>query len=840
MAERLRALLGLEPESGTPPRDAATPGVAVGGDQVRQAVAALFTALAADGPLVLVNDDLHWATPVMLDGLLDVVAQTRGRVLLLGLGRPDMLELTTAGGRSSEGGGAAWWQQLPEVEVLPLLPLEESATERLLRAYLGTPSSEVDASVRTALLSRAQGNPFFLAELLHLLVDRGALVRVEDRWVVSGELPDGVLPAGVRAVLAARIDGLEGQAKGVLRDAAVLGLRVTVEGLVAVGKVSGHGDPAVVCAAVDALVDRRLLEAGGPSPEDEGGFRFAHTLVRDVAYAGLAKAERARRHAAAAGFAETSQATSLEAARSAEADAAAASHGERAVRLAVEMGLAAEDPAWEARGMAFTALTRLGRGALARDDSSLAEGLFRRALALGHPVYGDELPDDLVVPVRVGHAQALAALHRLDEAEEQLGPALDAFEDAVRASALVVLGEVRRKRGQVVGAREAFVSALAAAASAGVDRLSGEALRQLGLLDYFDGRLRDAEERFRQAHALAAQVDDPRGAGWALQHLAWSATTRGDYALAERTLEQAAEVFSLLEDSGGLSWVAGTEGFVRLLQGRLTEARELAQSVLPLGEAIGERWGVAALLTIDALAAAELGDVETATAEAEQARGRFSDVGDVWGESLALTAQGIAARGADRPDVAVQLLGDAVELSEQSRYPLISSLALVAMGYAHLDRGDLEGAESAAWRAAALLAGLDLAAAAPLGAKVLLAQVLRARGRLEEALKEIDAALEVAEAPALLFPRRQALAHRAGVLLQLGQVEEALATARQAVATPSEDVRAHVLALRALGSALRAAGDEPAAREAVEQALEVARSTGQRSEVAATERLLHA
>ena len=838
MAERLRSLLGLDMDEAGSPRGAAAPGAAVGGDQVRQAVAALFTALAADGPLVLVMDDMHWGTAGMLGGLLDVVAQTRGPVLLVGVGRPDMFEFTTAGGRTSAGGGAAWWHGLPDVEVLPLLPLEESATERLLRAYLGTHAGEVDASVRGALLSRAQGNPFFLAELLHLLVDRGALVHEGDRWVVSGELPDGLLPAGVRAVLAARIDGLGGRAKGVLRDAAVLGLRVTVPGLMAVGRASGHGEPAVVCEAVATLVERRLLEADQQGTADEDGYRFGHTLVRDVAYAGLAKADRARRHAAAAHFAETAQALSPEAARSAEADAAAASQGERAVRLAVEMGLPPSDPAWAARGTAFAALSRLGHGALSRDDSTVAEGSFRRALALDHPVYGDPLLAAQVVPARVGHAQALAALHRLEEAEAQLLPALDALEDGVRAAALLVLGEVRRKRGQVVPAREAFVSALAAAGAAGLDRLSGEALRQLGLLDYFDGRLRDAEERFRQAHALAEQVHDPRGAGWALQHLAWSATTRGDYPLADSVLEQAAEVFSALEDTGGLSWVAGTEGFVRLLQGRLSEARELAQSVLPLGEAVGERWGVAALLTIDALAAAELGDVATAAQESAQARDRFAEVGDVWGESLALTAQGVAARGADEPDRAVELLEEAVRLSDRSRYPLTGSLALVAMGYAHLDRGDLEGAEAAAWRASALLAGLDLDPSAPLGAKVLLAQVLRARGRFEEALAEIDAALLVTQTPALLFPRRQALAHRAGVLLQLDRAQEALATAREAVATPTEDVRARVLALRALGSSLRATGEPDAGRAALEQALETARSTGQRSEIAATERLL--
>ena len=94
-----------------------------------------------------------------------------------------------------------------------------------------------------------------------------------------------------------------------------------------------------------------------------------------------------------------------------------------------------------------------------------------------------------------------------------------------------------------------------------------------------------------------------------------------------------------------------------------------------------------------------------------------------------------------------------------------------------------------------------------LGAKVLLAQTLRARGLLPEALGELDAALAVAEEPGLLFPRRQAMAHRAGTLLELGRVEEALAAARQAVATPSEDVRSQVLALRA--NLRSAVGDVP-------------------------------
>ena len=823
VGERLQALLGLTDPEPSATRDRATPGPPVGGDQVRQAVATLFSALAAEAPLLLVLDDLHWASRTMLEGMLDVADQVRGQVLLLALGRPDVID-----GVLPEG----WWTAIEGADLMVLPPLEESATERLLRAYLGVPAGALDARVRDTLLRRAQGNPFFLAELLHLLVDRGVLRREGERWVLDGPVSDALLPAGVQAVLAARIDGLDGAAKGVLRDASVLGLTTARPALEAVGRASGHGRPEVVEGAVTRLLQRRMLE------HDEEGvaLRFAHTLVRDVAYAGLAKAERARRHAAAAAHFVLGEGGGTGALRTREADQMAAAHAERAVRLAAEMGPPRTDPSWSARGTAFTALVRLGQGALARDDHLGAEGALARALALDAPVYGEPLPADLVVPARVARAQALVSLHRLDEAEAELVPALSLCQEGERAGALAVLGQVRRRRGDRVGAREAFVQALAAASSTGVDRLAGEALRQLGLLDYFDGRLRDAEGRFRQAQALAERVEDARGSGWALQHLAWSATTRGDYALADAVLEQAADVFATLEDSGGLSWVAGTEGFVRLLQGRLTEARELARSVLPLGEAMGEHWGVAALLVIESLAAAELGDVPTAAAAAELARTRFEDVVDPWGQALALVAAGVAARGAGELERAVALQAQAVELAAE--HPVVAGLALVASGYASLDLGDLEAAEGAAWRASALLGGLDLEPHARVGAKVLLAQVLRRRGRLQEALAELDDALQASTEPALLFPRRQALSHRAGTLLDLGRVPEALEAAREAVATQSEDVRSRVLSLRALGAALRASGRPEEGAAALREALDVARSTGQVSEVVPTERLL--
>lgn len=813
---QLLLLLGLDDSVTASRFETAAPGPPAGGDKVRDAVAALFTALACEGPLLLVLDDLHWATPTLVDGLLHVASRIRGPALLLGLGRSDMLHIA---------GRPEWWLDV-RTELVPLTPLEEHATERLLRVYLR--SDEIDARARELVLDRAQGNPFFLAELLHLLIDRGVLKRHGDRWALEGELPPDVLPAGVQSVLAARIDDLNGASKGVLRDASVVGSRITLRSLCAVGRASGHGDEEVVAAAVRDLAERRLLDRC-----EDGTFEFAHTLVRDVAYAGLAKVDRARRHAAVACWAQQ------ESARTSEGDLVSAGQGERAVHLAAEMALLPEDPAWAARATAFAALARLGQRALAREDSAEGATLLGRALHLADHVYGEAFSPTELAPVHLGRAQALSSLHQLDAADAALARVLELGDDELRDRARVVQGGVRRKSGDLAGARESFGAALANATTRGDERLVGEALRHLGLLDYLEGRLRDAEGRFEEAREIATRAGDLRGVGWALQHLAWSATTRGDYDRATAALEESEELFVNLEDTGGLTWVAGTEAFVRMLQGRFEEARAIASAVLPLGEQKGERWGVAAMLTIDAMAAAELGDVLVGADEAERARARFAEAGDAWGQSLALVAAGANARGAGMPDRAVAFLSQAVELSERGQHPVTAALALVALGYAHLDRGDLDGAEQCVWRTVQMLQGIDLEPAAVLGPRVLLAQVLRHRGQLTEALDELDSALSAAgDEPGLIFPRRQALAHRAGVLLELHRVDEALATARDAVASPAEDVRSEVLALRALGSAQRAAGDPEAAQVSLERALEIARSTGQVAEIRATEALL--
>jgi Flp pilus assembly protein TadD len=123
------------------------------------------------------------------------------------------------------------------------------------------------------------------------------------------------------------------------------------------------------------------------------------------------------------------------------------------------------------------------------------------------------------------------------------------------------------------------------------------------------------------------------------------------------------------------------------------------------------------------------------------------------------------------------------------------------------------------------------------GLRVLLAQALRARGHLDEALPLLREARSCREG-SLVFPRRQALAHLAGALAETGETVEALAAANAAFTVPAEDIRSRVVALRVLAACLAASGDRPAAEFALRQARALAGATEMCSELPATERAL--
>ena len=312
-------------------------------DELQGAWVALLTELAAEHAVVVLVEDLHWAQEPLLDLLERLLDDVVGPFLLVGTARPELAARHPAWGRRRDA--ATIW----------LEPLSPDDFELLLDTLL---EDDAPPDLRRAALDRAEGNPFFLEELLAGVHDHSLPLETE-------------VPDSVQAVLAARIDLLPPIDKAALQAASVIG-RVFWRGPVR-QLLEGESPDFAVLEARD-FIRRR----SGSSLAGEREFAFKHALTREVAYASLPKARRARLHA---GFAEwldrvadgrDEQAAFLahhyaEAVRPEDADLAWADHEEELERL---------------RERAVAWLRRAAELAISRYELDEAIALLDRALPL--------------------------------------------------------------------------------------------------------------------------------------------------------------------------------------------------------------------------------------------------------------------------------------------------------------------------------------------------------------------------------------------------------------------------------------------------------------------------
>jgi class 3 adenylate cyclase/tetratricopeptide (TPR) repeat protein len=787
-------------------------------EAIPAAVGNLLTGLAAEAPVVVIVDDLHHATPETVPALGATLSRLAGPVLVLLLGRPELVR--TAGVLT----------RLADAEVTTLPALRGADAARLLSSYLS--GGRLPQPDEDRLLATAQGNPFYLAELVTLLLERGALTAESGGpgWrLAPGSLGGRLLSRDLAAVLAARIDALPVDARSVLRDAAVVGDTVPAGALAALRerRAGPDGRPAAVVAldlerATDELLQRRMLH------RIRGGYAFATPLLREAAYAGIGKADLADRHAYLA-----QSAGRFAAGMAPEAlDGFVADHAERAVTVAEAVGLRAEAEPRAVAPLGVAALGRSARRALATGEPAQAVQYAERAAVLA----ADALPlgDELV------HARALLQLGRpteaLGHAEKIIANAGD--DAASRVGALLTAGRAYRLLGDVERSYATWLDALAASDSAGLPGARTEALRRLGMADFLGGRLAQAGARLTDAYEIALAAGDRRSQAWSLQNLAWVTTTRGDLAGADAALGRAARLFAEQGDPIGRAWLRGTTAFARLLAGRLTEARRLARVFLPFGERVGEQWAVGTLRAVVAFASAELGELDEADRGARRAYRDFAAASDDWGRGFALVVRGVVARGLGSLDHAYDLLTDALGYGEKTAHPLLIGMAGTIRGFVHLERGDPAAAEADARAVLDVVEPHNVLEPAQVGPLVLLGAARLAAGDTPGALRLLEPVATHPDGGALLFPRRQGVALYARALRLSGRPDEALRYARQAVAMPGEDMRSRVVALRELASTLVESGARDDACAAAAEAVRVAYGSQQASERATSDALV--
>ncbi|SDY00592.1 AAA ATPase domain-containing protein [Geodermatophilus africanus] len=456
--------------------------------QLFESVAALLGEVAAETPLLVVLEDLHWADRSSRDLLRYLLARLADEpIALVASYRSDDLHR-----RHPLRPLLAELVRLPGVERLELAPLPDDAVGALVRGLAaGVPERTVEDVV-----ARAEGNAFYAEELL------------------AAGLAGETLPLGLTDVLLARVEQLGEAAQRVLRVAAVAGRRVRHD---LVAAVSGL-PPAELEAALAEAVHHHLLVVSG-----DGRYRFRHALLREAILADLLPGERVRLHATtAAHLAATPGAgTAAELAHHARASndlAGAFTASLEAAAEACRAGAPAEQLQHLEAALALwpavpDAASRAGQDqpALLLDSAAAARaaGEPQRAVALVRAALDLLGPDgDPVERARVHYrlAQALsgvedqAAAHR--ESTRALGLVPADPPSVVRTWAAATHARTSWSLGRRAEAEAAAREALAAADALGLDSAWADtavSLARMGVSDDLTGRLEEALVRARRS-----------------------------------------------------------------------------------------------------------------------------------------------------------------------------------------------------------------------------------------------------------------------------------------------------------------------------------------------------
>ncbi len=677
----------------------------------------LLEHLASERPVVVVFDDIHWAEPTFLDLIEHLADWTRdAALLLLCVARPELLEV-----RTNWGGG-----KLNATTIL-LEPLPDEQASQLVDNLLGR--ADIPPVARRRILEASEGNPLFVEEMLGMLIDDG-LLRFEDgSWRPVEDLADVTVPPTIQLLLAARLDRLDSEERGVIE-------RGSVEGKVfhagAVTTLSPEAQRPTVRPRLLALARKELIRPDRADFAGEDAFRFRHLLIRDAAYQAMPKEQRADLHERFAGWLERTAGD-----RVLEYEEILAYHLEQAYRFRVELG----PPDDRTRAIAQAAATRL----LSSADRAEERG---------------------------DYATAQSLLERCAELSE----------GAERAHALTVLASALSELNDFPAAMETATQALAAATSAGDEQYALRAeLVRIEARAHVDPSYPSAKTRQDTESVLRRleEIGDDDGVFRALLAVGrldfYEGHCMKSLAVSQRLFERARG--KSYRDRIAVAQAFGSAAFFGPLPP--DESLELVDRALEL--VAGSIVDDAAFGSVRAGLFAMQGLSDDARGEMARARGLWAELGDPSIMTITFLATGNMEMILGSPERAERAFREGVELLDRLGETGFNSTFLAGLASALCEQGRFDEAEEIARRSEALTAEGDFASEA--WWRQAQALVLSSRGDHDGAIAMADAAIAFVQPTDYVGMIGDAHEVRGVVLAAAGRHDDAQASFEEAIAS---------------------------------------------------------
>ena len=631
-------------------------------DEIASRVRTIFERSSAERALIVLFDDIHWAEPTLLDLIEYVAAFAQdAKLLLLCTARSDLLDSRPS-----------WATPKRNASLLTLDPLTARESAELL-SQLG----HVSDAVRARIVAAAEGNPFFVEQLVATQAER------DDAQLV--------LPPTIQALLAARIDRLDPPERAVIERAAVEG-RTFHRG--AVAELVPEEVRADVGAHLLTLMRKELVKPDRAIVPGDDGYRFAHILVRDAAYDSMPKRLRAELHERYAGWVRDRLGDGAP-------DEILGYHLEQAYRYGVELRSSDEALGTRAAGHLIAAGTR----AFERDDSSAAVRLLERALAL--PAASTSIER---VELRYRVVIALTDLGRFREAraaaERAAADARAAGDLASEARIAEIEAYINVWAGPDERLLERIRALLPALETAADDRALRHAWRVVGLAMVERGRHAEASDAFHRALVHARRLND---AGAIRSDLGWIEYVLFQGPVPVDDAVRWTEAHSLPAEQLSPT-VRAVRGGLLAAAGRVEEAQRLVAEGVAHESRLGRRTWTSASHEFGWYVETIAGDHAAAEQHArvmfELASG--SDAPLTHALSAGMVAQSLCMQG--RYEEAAPWVETAEERSRgmsRELTPVVCGPAWQARAKVVAHRGDLAAAEGAAREAVALMEGTD-------------------------------------------------------------------------------------------------------------------------------------
>ncbi len=663
-----------------------------------------FQSMVRERPTVIFLEDLHLADESSLDALIQLLQGLAGEPLfVVSSARPEFRQ------RSPR-----WDEEIPGHRALQLEPLTRQDSRILVREILRQ-VSELPDTLSDLVVRHAEGNPFFLEELIKMLIEDGVIVKEESRWRVAvSQMTTVRVPQTLTGVLQARMDGLPLLERQTLQEASVVGQRFWDGTLAYINDPREPGEHAAgIHRALQGLQVREIVYNRENSTfTSVREFQFKHANLREVAYESVPFRVRQTYHRMVADWLIEHSGSRVN-----EFAGSIADHLERAgdidgaVEYLQRAGLRAAGQYANAEAIDYLshALELIPETDLERRF----ELLLQRERVYDHFGERERQKQDLSSLRQIAEAmedlcrQGEIALREANYARETVDFA-GSIQAASRAIVLgqncqipaieaeghLISGRALLRQGLYDEAQQRLESGLSISRSHQLLQLWGDSLRAMGAIHYFQGDLPKTRSYFEQALAIYRdeRVRDRSGEASTLNNLGSTAADAGDFAGARAFYEEALLVSLEIGDRESETLVLGNLGSIAHDNGDYLGAIPYLERSVEIAHLIGERHYQANGYGNLGFAYIDLGDLEKAAELTRRALDIYREINDQRGESYALALMGLLASRSGDQETAQFYAESALNIAEEIGSPQNIAQSLTLLAHAQLELGQYETA----------------------------------------------------------------------------------------------------------------------------------------------------